>query len=94
MAKGKKSSGKHYTSKGLVGKDTATSKALRREYMGSMKRLLNQLEALNKGKNVVMTIANPNKQNTKERYVKRAISGSEWLRQQHTPIKMKEVIDD
>lgn len=61
---GKKASGKHYTSKG--------------ERIGSMKtatrnpsdRVMNQLKAWLKGKNVVLTIENPNKNETGKRFIR------------------------
>lgn len=63
MAKGKRSSGKTYVSKGIVGttKNKNTDPA---------KRLSYQLKAWLAGKNVVLTIANPDKNNTKERFIK------------------------
>ena len=45
-------------------------KALRREYRGSMAREQNQLEAHMRGKNVVLTIENPNKNETNKRFIK------------------------
>jgi len=43
-------------------------------------RLLNQMTALEKGKNVVFTIANPNKNETNKRFIKQRVSGREWLK--------------
>ncbi len=61
---GKKASGKHYTSKG--------------ERIGSMKtatrnpadRIMNQLLAWKAGKNVVITIENPNKNETNKKFIR------------------------
>jgi hypothetical protein len=61
---GKKASGKHYTSKG--------------ERIGSMKtatrdpaaRVMNQLKAWQAGKNVVVTIENPNKNETNKKFIR------------------------
>lgn len=61
---GKKASGKHYTSKG--------------ERISSMKtasrdpsdRVINQLNAWLEGKNVVLTIDNPNKNETAKRFIR------------------------
>ncbi len=73
MARGKRSSGKNYTSKGErrnVAK--AVVKANRRDYISNrgIERLANQLKAWKRGKRVSVTIANPDKKNTKERYIK------------------------
>lgn len=43
---------------------------LRREYMASGERHLNQLRAWRAGKNVVLTIENHNKNETKKRFVR------------------------
>lgn len=44
--------------------------ALRREYMASGERIMNQLAAWKKGKNVVLTINNPNKNDTSRQYIR------------------------
>jgi hypothetical protein len=71
MAKGKKSSGKHETSKG--------------ERRSSMKtagiditpgdKMLNKMAAVAKGKDIVITIENPNKNETNKRFIKYKVSG-------------------
>lgn len=79
MAKGKnsKSSGKQSAglhsnvSKKLVNK-------LRSEYLQSAERLINQLAAHQKGKRVVLTVRNPNKNETNKRFIK--VPGSTALR--------------
>lgn len=79
MAKGKKASGKNYVSKGerdCVARSTRN--AMRREYMQSGQRILNQIEALKKGKDVVMTVPNPNREETNKRFIKVRISAKEW----------------
>jgi hypothetical protein len=73
MARGKRSSGKNYTSQGErrnVAK--AVVKANRRDYIENrgIERLANQYKAWKRGKRVSVTIANPDKNNTKERYIK------------------------
>lgn len=72
MAKGKKSSGKHSTSKGE-----------RRSSIGYRdtpnQRVLNKMAALEKGKDVVFTIPNPNKNETKKPFIRQRISGKEFL---------------
>ena len=68
---GKKKSRATQTSHGTVDqRPNKIAKALRREYRASFGRLINQLIAHNKGKNVVLTVPNPNTNNTKERYIK------------------------
>jgi hypothetical protein len=68
---GKKSSGKNYTSKGERPNVTrSVLNALRREYKQSGLRMNNQVQAWRKGKNVMLTVPNPDKKNTKERMVR------------------------
>lgn len=67
---GKKKSGTTYTSKGErrnVSKHT--TKGMKRNRSVSEK-LINQIAAHRKGKNVVLTIPNPNKNETNKRYIK------------------------
>lgn len=71
MAKGKRSSGKHYTSKGE--RNSVSKKltnAARRDYMQSSERIYNQYKAHLKLKNVMVTIENPNKNETNKKFVK------------------------
>ena len=68
---GKKSSGKHYVSKGERPNVTrSVLNALRREYLTSDARLNNQVKAWRRGKNVMLTVKNPDKKNTKERMIR------------------------
>ena len=68
---GKKSSGKHYVSKGERPNVTrSVLNAIRREYVKSDARLNNQTKAWRAGKNVVLTVKNPDKKNTKERMIR------------------------
>lgn len=68
---GKKRSRTSQTSAGIVGqKRTYASKQLRREYKQSTQRNINQLAAFYRGKNVVLTVANPNKEETNKPYIK------------------------
>lgn len=62
----KKKSRKSRTSQGLVG----SPKRCRTSVYGSMTRALNQQDAWLKGKNVVLTIENPDKTCTNERLIK------------------------
>ena len=71
MAKGKRSSGKNYQSKGeRPNVSRWVLNALRREYTGSSEELLNKTRAWRAGKNVMLTIQNPDKKNTKERMIR------------------------
>ena len=68
---GKKKQRAHQVSKGE--RDSvarSTVKAMRREYMQSGARLDNQLAAFLKGKNVVLTIPNPNKNETNKKFIR------------------------
>lgn len=79
MAK-KGGSGKTYTSKGerpVVNKKIRN--AARSDYMQSQDRALNQMKALSQGKDVVMTIPNPNKTETNKRMIKVRVSGREFV---------------
>jgi len=68
---GKRSSGKHYVSKGERPNVTrSVLNALRREYLTSDARLNNQVKAWRRGKNVMLTVKNPDKKNTKERMIR------------------------
>ena len=67
----RKSSSKGYVSKGQrpnVRKDIR--KAMRRDYVGSVQQMANKLSAHLQGKRVMVTIANPDKANTKERFIR------------------------
>lgn len=75
MAKGKKSSGKNYTSKG-----ERRSSAKTASEWTSGDRMLFKMDALNKGKDVVFALANPNKNETNKRFIKVRVSGREWLK--------------
>ena len=52
---------------------------LRREYMESGDRKLNQLKAVRKGKNVVVTIVNPNKEETNKPFIK--VNAKHWFKE-------------
>ena len=70
MAKRKsKSSG--YRSQGLYPtQNRSHTKAARREYMQSDARQVNQLKAHKLGKRVILTIRNPDKNDTKQRFIR------------------------
>jgi ribosomal protein L21E len=80
MAKGKKSSGKHYTSKGERSNTSRWLKnACRRDYLENRKieRTNNQMNAFLKGKRVMLTIENPNKNETNKKFI-RVPAGEVW----------------
>lgn len=80
MAK-KGGSGKTYTSKGEVPTtNKKTLNAIRRDYMGSQDRILNQMKALAKGKDVVFTFPNPNKNETNKPFIRQRVSGRDYVK--------------
>jgi hypothetical protein len=81
MGKGKRASGKHYTSKGeRRSVNKKISNAVRSDYMQSQDRVLNQQRALAKGRDIVMTIANPNKEETNKRFIRVKVSGRDYVK--------------
>jgi len=74
MAKGKGGSGKTYTSKG---ERRSSMKTPNRD---PGQRILNQMKALDKGKDVVFTMPNPNKEQTNRKFIKVRVSGRDWLK--------------
>lgn len=79
---GKKRSRASQTSKGIVNQNPNSntkriSKELRREYMQSGDRTYNQLKAFMKGKKVMLTIPNPNTNETNKRMI-RVPAGEVW----------------
>jgi len=76
--KGGKSKG--FISQGIHSNvDRKITNAMRSEYLQSGQRVLNQMAALRKGKDVVMTIANPNKEQTNKKFIKVRISGKDFV---------------
>ena len=68
---GKKKQRAHQVSKGERNSVArSTTKALRREYMQSGARSQNQLSAFLRGKNVMLTIPNPNTNETNKRFIR------------------------
>lgn len=57
----------------------SVTKATRRDYMKSTERMTNQLAAFLGGKNVVLTIPNPNKNETNKRFI-RVPAAEQWRR--------------
>lgn len=66
MSKKKRAGKSSYVSKGIVGRP----KRCRTSLHGTMERLVNQQDAWLAGKNVVLTIDNPDKTCTNERQIK------------------------
>jgi len=66
---GKKKSRTQYTSKGVVGRPTRSRKRHWEEGYQS-DRIMNQLKAHLQGKRVMLTIANPNKNETNKPFIK------------------------
>jgi len=68
---GKKKQRAHQVSKGERNSVArSTVKAMRRDYMQSSDRVNNQLAAFLRGKNVMLTIPNPNKNETNKRMIR------------------------
>ena len=77
---GKKKSRAQQTSKGerrCLARNIV--KATRRDYMQSSERITNQLSAFLRGKNVMLTIPNPNKNETNKRMI-RVPAADQWRR--------------
>ena len=70
MAKGKSSSQKSYTSKGTVGTNKWLRNVRRREYKGSLQEVMNKFEAWKNFKNVVLTVPNPNTNETAKKFIR------------------------
>lgn len=67
--KGGKSKG--FVSQGIHSNvNRSVLKAMRQDYMASGERIVNQRAAWAKGKNVVLTIENPNKNETNKRFIR------------------------
>lgn len=69
-----KSSGKTYTSK------SERRSSIRTKNVDPAKRLLNQMDALQKGKDIVLTMPNPNKNETNRKFIKQRVSGRDWVK--------------
>ena len=75
MAKGKKSSGVSKTSKGERRSSMKTASG-----WTAADRMLFKMDALKKGKDVVFTMANPNKEETNRPFIKVRVNGREYLK--------------
>ena len=68
---GKKKSRAHQVSKGeRRSVNRSVTKATRRDYMKSAERMSNQLSAFLKGKRVMLTVPNPNTNETNKRFIR------------------------
>jgi len=77
---GKKRTRTKYVSKGERNPiDPRWRKEYRREYNGSTAQMQNKLEAWLKGKNVILTIENPNKNETNKKFI-RVNANKVWKR--------------
>lgn len=74
MAKGKKSSGKTYVSKGERRSSISTKNK------DESLRMLYKMQALKNGKDVVFTVPNPNKNETNKKFIRVRVSGRDWIR--------------
>lgn len=54
----------------------ATRREMRKAYLDSGQRIINQIDAYKKGKNVVVTIPNPNKNETNRPYIR--VNGKDY----------------
>jgi succinylglutamate desuccinylase len=71
MAKGKSSKSSGKVSAGIHSNvSKKLTNAARSEYLASAQRVLNQLDAHQKGKRVMVTMANPNKTETNKRFIR------------------------
>ena len=68
---GKKRQRAHQVSKGeRKPQNPRWSKEARREWVGSTAQMIAKVEAFKKGRNVVLTIANPNKSETNKPFIR------------------------
>lgn len=82
--KGGKSKG--FISQGIHSNvSTATRRAVRADYMASADRVINQRKAFDKGKRTMVTIENPNKEQTNKRFIR--VEGKYWFKPKELPQK-------
>lgn len=63
-------------------------KAMRIDYKGSDSEILNKIAAWRAGKNVILTVPNPDKKNTKERMI-RVLANDYWGYPRQPSLKMR-----
>ena len=80
MAKGKGGKSSGNVSQGIHSNVSKTiRKEMRRDYLNSQMRVLNQQKALRQGKDIVATIENPNKAETNKPFIRQRISGKSYI---------------
>lgn len=81
MAKGKGGKSKGFISQGIHSNvSKSTRRAMRAEYLASGQRLINQRTAFDAGKNVMVTIPNPNENETNKRFIRVPAKEAGWKR--------------
>lgn len=81
MAKGKGGKSKGFISQGIHSNvSKATRRAMRAEYLASGERIMNQRRAFDAGKNVMVTIPNPNENETNKRFIRVPAREAGWKR--------------
>lgn len=85
MAKGKKASGKNYTSKG----ERRSSIKTRGVGITNAEKMLRKLDALAKGKDVKITLENPNKTETNRKFISYRVSGKAYQKYMQGGSEMK-----
>ena len=53
-------------------------RAMRQDYLASGERIINQLNALRAGHDIVVTMENPNREDTSRRFIRKRISAKEY----------------
>jgi hypothetical protein len=85
---------KHTSGETSAGIHTSVSKslrkAMRRDYMESGDRFMNQMKALGQGKDVVFTIPNPNPAETNKKFIKHKILGKSYIQSRKSAYVQKE----
>ena len=80
MAKGKGGKSSGNVSQGVHSNTSRNTKRLMRQgYKSSIHRVLNQQKALLQGKDIVVTIPNPNTNETNKPFIRQKISGKMYL---------------
>ena len=70
--------------------NTKTRNAIRRDYMNSPDRIMNQLRAMRKGKRTVITVENPDREDTKNRFIK--VEGKNFFSPEELPKSTKKTV--
>ena len=81
MAKGKGEKSKGFVSQGIHSNvSKSTRRAMRADYIASGERNINQRRAFDSGKNVMVTIPNPNENETNKRFIRVPAREAGWKR--------------